>query len=93
MIVDSKPCKEAYQGIIRPQDVKETEPEKVQIYKSFRPGDVVRARVISLGDSRFYYLSSAKSTLGVIFAESVAGHVMIPISWDKMLCPKTKVTY
>lgn len=93
MIVDSKPCTETYQGIVRVQDVKDTDPEKVQIYKSFRPGDVVRAQVISLGDSRFYYLSTAKSNLGVIFGESAAGHAMIPISWDEMICPKTNVSF
>jgi exosome complex component CSL4 len=36
-------------------------------------------------------LSSAKNELGVIFAKSVAGATMIPISWDSMMCPKTKM--
>jgi hypothetical protein len=44
-----------------------------------------------LGDARAYYLSTAKNDLGVIFAQSVAGHTMIPISWEEMICPKTKV--
>lgn len=35
------------------------------MYKSFRPGDIVRARVISLGDARQYYLSTAENELGV----------------------------
>ena len=30
------------------------------MYDCFRPGDVVRAEVISLGDARSYYLSTAK---------------------------------
>ncbi|KAI9017648.1 hypothetical protein BC832DRAFT_545308 [Gaertneriomyces semiglobifer] len=91
MVVGSTPCKSNFEGIIRVQDIRATERDKVQIYKSFRPGDVVRAEVISLGDARNYYLSTAKNELGVIFAQSMAGFTMIPISWEEMVCPKTKV--
>ncbi|KAI8589340.1 Exosome complex component CSL4 [Geranomyces variabilis] len=91
MVVGAAPCRENFQGIIRVQDVRATERDKVQIYRSFRPGDIVRAEVVSLGDARSYYLSTAENELGVIFAQSVAGHTMIPISWEQMICPKTKV--
>jgi exosome complex component CSL4 len=36
-------------------------------------------------------LSTAKNELGVVFAKSLAGATMIPISWDTMQCPKTKM--
>jgi exosome complex component CSL4 len=62
----------------------------VKIYNSFRPGDIIKAEVISLGDARSYILSTAKNELGVIFATSVAGATMVPISWQEMQCPKTK---
>ncbi|KAJ3193902.1 Exosome complex component CSL4 [Irineochytrium annulatum] len=91
MVVGNTPCRETFQGVIRAQDVRATETDKVQIYKCFRPGDIVRARVISLGDARAYYCSTAANELGVIFAQSAAGHTMIPISWDQMVCPATKV--
>ena len=45
---------------------------------------------MSLGDARSYYLSTAKTHLGVTYARSAAGHVMIPISWQQMQCPITK---
>ncbi|CAG8587458.1 1948_t:CDS:2 [Cetraspora pellucida] len=90
MIVGTMPCKEDFQGIIRSQDVRATEKDKVKIYNSFRLGDIIRAEVISLGDARSYYLSTAKNELGVIYAQSVAGAVMIPISWQEMQCTKTK---
>ncbi|KAH8552605.1 hypothetical protein BGW37DRAFT_466468 [Umbelopsis sp. PMI_123] len=90
-VVDSTPCKEDFQGVIRVQDVRATERDKVKIYNSFRPGDIIRAQVISLGDARSYYLSTAQNELGVIFAKSVAGETMIPVSWQEMQCPKTKV--
>jgi hypothetical protein len=39
--------------------------DKVEVIKCYRPGDIVRARVISLGDARQYYLSTAENELGV----------------------------
>jgi len=91
LCVDFKAMKEPFPGIIRVQDVRATEQDKIEVYKCFRPGDIVKAEVISLGDSRSYFLSTAKNELGVIFARSVAGATMIPISWDCMQCPKTKM--
>ncbi|KAI7823281.1 hypothetical protein BC939DRAFT_451594 [Gamsiella multidivaricata] len=90
MVVDGKPCTDDFQGIIRVQDVRATEKDKVKIYNSFRPGDIVRAQVISLGDARSYYLSTAANELGVIFGTSVAGGSLVPISWQEMQCTKTK---
>ena len=37
-----------WQGLIRVQDVRATEKDKVRIFDSFRPGDIVRAVVVSL---------------------------------------------
>ncbi|KAF9111750.1 Exosome complex component CSL4 [Mortierella sp. AM989] len=91
MVVDGKPCTDDFQGIIRVQDVRATEKDKVKIYNSFRPGDIVRAQVISLGDARSYYLSTAANELGVIFGTSVAGGSLVPVSWQEMQCTKTKV--
>lgn len=39
-----------WQGLIRVQDVRATEKDKVKIFESFRPGDIVRAVVVSYGD-------------------------------------------
>ena len=47
--------------------------DKVQIASCFRPGDVVKAEVVSLGTSRDYYLSTAQNHLGVVYAKSLAG--------------------
>jgi exosome complex component CSL4 len=85
------PLRERNSGIIRKEDVRVGATEEVQIYDSFRPGDIVYAKVISLGDSRRYFLSTAENELGVIKAVSASsGEVMIPISWKEMQCPKTK---
>jgi exosome complex component CSL4 len=37
-----------WQGLIRVQDVRATEKDKVKIFESFRPGDIVRAVVVSI---------------------------------------------
>ncbi len=48
------------------------------------------AEIISLGDSRSYYMSTAKNELGVVLAHSAAGVAMTPVSWQEMECPVTK---
>ncbi|RDA95762.1 hypothetical protein CP533_5132 [Ophiocordyceps camponoti-saundersi (nom. inval.)] len=78
-----------WQGVIRVQDVRATEKDKVKMHEAFKPGDVVRARVISLGDQANYYLSTASNELGVIMATSEAGNDMVPISWKEYKDPET----
>jgi len=89
MCVGSKSVREKFTGSIRQQDIRATEIDKVDMHSSFRPGDIVRASVLSLGDARAYYLSTAKNELGVVSAESTAGAAMVPISWTEMQCPLT----
>jgi exosome complex component CSL4 len=94
-----------WQGLIRVQDVRATEKDRVKIFESFRPGDIVRAVVvssscgdgrrvltffqISLGDQSNYYLSTASNNLGVIMATSEAGNAMYPVSWKEYKDPET----
>ncbi|CAH0053284.1 unnamed protein product [Clonostachys solani] len=81
-----------WQGVIRVQDVRATEKDKVKIYECFKPGDIVRAQVISLGDQANYYLSTAQNELGVIMATSEAGNDMVPVSWKEFKDPETGVS-
>lgn len=83
-VVDETVCQREFQGIIRIQDVRATEKDTIKIHTSFRPGDIVRAQVISLGDQSSYYLSTAKSDLGVVFARDITGNTMYPINWYQM---------
>ncbi|KIY45467.1 hypothetical protein FISHEDRAFT_67020 [Fistulina hepatica ATCC 64428] len=90
-VVDGIPLPrgEEFTGVIRTQDVRATEKDKVKIGDCFRGGDVVRGLVISLGDARSYIVTTARNDLGVIFATSEAGATMEPVSWQEMRCPKT----
>lgn len=36
-----------YRGIVRKEDVRATEKDKTEMYKCFRPGDIILARVVS----------------------------------------------
>ena len=52
LAVGDRACAEEAQGLIRVQDVRATEKDRVQVAGSFRPGDVVRAVVVS-----FFWIS------------------------------------
>ncbi|KAI2641653.1 hypothetical protein GGS26DRAFT_11705 [Hypomontagnella submonticulosa] len=89
LVVGDTVLEAEWQGIIRVQDVRATEKDRVKIYESFRPGDIVRAQVISLGDQANYYLATASNELGVIMATSEAGNTMYPVSWKEYKDPET----
>ena len=73
-------------------DVRLTEVDTVVHADCFRPGDVVRAAVASLGDARSYHLTTAAPPLGVVHATSLAGAPLDPVSWCEMRCPVTQAT-
>ena len=82
-------CADAFPAVIRQQDIRATEVDKVKVSESFRVGDVVRAVVISLGDERSYYCSTARNELGVVMAKSEWGNQMYPVSWKEYMDPET----
>ena len=52
-------------GVIRREDVRQTEKDRVELSKCFRPSDIVMAKIISLGDQNNYLLSTAADELGL----------------------------
>jgi exosome complex component CSL4 len=76
--------REPFSGIIRQQDIRATEIDKVKVSESFRVGDVVRGLVVSLGDERSYFVGTARNEFGVVLASSEAGVQMVPLSWREM---------
>ena len=76
--------REPFQALIRQQDIRATEVDKVKMSESFRVGDVVRGVVISLGDEKNYYVGTAKNEFGVVLARSEAGVRLMPVSWREM---------
>ncbi|KAK9456407.1 hypothetical protein V1511DRAFT_497463 [Dipodascopsis uninucleata] len=87
LAVSESKMDEEYGGIIRAVDVRETEKDKVKMQACYKPGDIIRAQVISLGDGSSYYLTTARNDLGVVFATSEScGAPMYPIDWRSMKC-------
>lgn len=43
--------------------------------------------MLSLGDSRSYYLTTAKDEYGVVHAKGPAGEALVPLSWQDMQVP------
>ena len=62
----------------RIENVREVDIDGVQMIQSFRPGDIVKALIISLGDARQFLLSTSRKELGVVYAKSVAGMEVLP---------------
>jgi len=77
-------------AVIRREDVRLNEVDKVIMAECFKPGDIVRAKVLSLGDARQYYLSTAASEFGVLWAlHGETGGIMTPLNWKEMIDPKS----
>jgi exosome complex component CSL4 len=88
--VDGKCFNGNLEGVLKKQNIRLHEIDRIRMDESFRPGDVVLARMISLGDSRTVLLSTAEDNLGVLFAvNGESGRLMVPISFDEMLCLET----
>lgn len=73
-----------FSAVLRREDVRLTEKDKIVMNESFRVGDIVRATVISLGDEKNYYISTGGNDFGVVIARSEEGNAMVPASWKEM---------
>ncbi|KAJ3277098.1 hypothetical protein HDV01_000150 [Terramyces sp. JEL0728] len=88
ILVDNKKSLN-YTGTILKKDIRKTNVDQLEIYKCYRPGDVVRCLVSSIGDGKNFVLSTAGDKFGVVLAVSLSGYTMVPVSWDQMVCPHT----
>lgn len=87
---------EPFRGTIRSQDIWPPEDKEAptQLYMAFRPGDLVRAKIIGVGEaSAGFLLSTAvEDTLGVLFARCAAsGEPLVAASWNEMICSRTGI--
>lgn len=89
------PLMEPIKGTIRTQDIVEVEEKEIPpVHLAFRPGDLVRARMIGIGDPSAGYLLSTGVTphLGVIYGKSAAaGAPLLPYAWNEMICSQTGI--
>lgn len=85
-----------YRGLIRREDVRATDKDRIEMYKCFRPGDIILARVMPQVELNCYQLTTAENELGVVVAtakevSNTCGTAMVPVSWTEMQCPKSLV--
>ncbi|XP_011858736.1 PREDICTED: transcription initiation protein SPT3 homolog [Vollenhovia emeryi] len=59
-----------YKGILRKEDVRAIDKDKIEMYKCYRPGDIILARVMPMTEIHTYQLSTAENELGVVIAHS-----------------------
>jgi exosome complex component CSL4 len=78
---DYKPLATSLRGILRSQDVRMTEKDRVKMITSVAVGDIVRALVVGIGDQGGYFLSTAGNELGVVMAWSARENGCVPLSW------------
>lgn len=75
---------------IRREDVRPNATEDLKLETCFVPGDVVLARIVAMGDTRRYLLTTAEPELGVVRAvSSKSSTPMQAVSWKEMKCPDT----
>ena len=76
-----------------------TDIEGVQMYKNYRPNDIILAKILPQIEIYTYSLSTAENELGVVVcsARSLSTSAtfvpvpMVPISWSELQCPVTLV--
>ncbi|PAA86628.1 hypothetical protein BOX15_Mlig019726g2, partial [Macrostomum lignano] len=82
-----------FKAQIRREDVRATERDRVELADCFRAGDIVQARVLTLGQNGAYLLTTAQNELGVVVASGQHGSKLVPVSWNEMRCPITGQVY
>ena len=93
LCVEEIPLEERFLAVVRLSEIRRHEIEKLKVEECFQPGDIVKARVISLGDSKFFYLSTAEADLGVVIGWDQQGNKLLPCSWEELIEPNSGTTY
>lgn len=82
---------ETFSGLIRSSDIRSSDIDTVEVHRCFKPRDIVRARVLSLGDQRAYYLTTAEAELGVVSCKSnITGSLLVPLDENTVICKETQ---
>ena len=91
--IEGQDLVETFSGLIRSSDIRANESDLLEIHRCFRPRDIVKAKVLSLGDQRAYYLTTAEPSLGVVSCFSkTTGLSMVPLDAKTVICKETQET-
>lgn len=91
LALKSKVIRIPVQGLVKYESVKSNYRD-FEMTDCFVPNDIILCRVISIDQSNYIYLSTQDPNHGVVFARSpFTNNIMMPISFDKMMCLDTKM--
>ena len=71
--IEDQVLKQPFRGLLRKQEIRDFDKEKVQISKCFRPSDIILAKVIGLGENHSFLVTTAQNELGVVVALNQSG--------------------
>jgi len=86
---ETQPLTNSFTGTIIKENMRSYDVDKIDVFKCFTSGDVVKARVLSLGKTaQSLFLSTAENEMGVVFSRNeYTDALMIPINWYQFQCP------
>ncbi|VWU49529.1 exosome complex component CSL4, putative [Hepatocystis sp. ex Piliocolobus tephrosceles] len=85
LIVKDKPLKNFFKGFINKSDIHIHEGELGDNFDCYKQGDIIKAKILSIGQHSAYKLSTVGSDLGVIIAFSEKGEILKPVAWNLMV--------
>jgi len=71
--IEDHVLRQPFRAILRKEDIRDTEKDKIEVWKCFRPGDIILAKVIGIGENHNFLLSTAQNELGVVVALNESG--------------------
>lgn len=88
LAVDGAPASAGgFRGVVRRENVRPGEVDRVIMGECFKPGDIIRAEVVAAGGRVGAVLSTTGASLGVVAAHSDCGAVMVPVSSEEFEVP------
>ncbi|CRH03008.1 exosome complex component CSL4, putative [Plasmodium relictum] len=85
ILSNNKPLKNSFKGYINKSDIHIYEGELGDNFDCFKQGDIIKAKILSIGQHSSYKLSTVGSDLGVIIALSDKGEILKPVAWNLMV--------
>ncbi len=75
--IEDHVLKQPFKALLRKEDIREYEKDKIEIWKCFRPSDIILAKVIGIGENHNFLLTTAQNELGVVVALNESGIQLI----------------
>lgn len=71
--IEDKVLKQPFKALLRKEQIRDFEKDKIQIWKCFRPSDIILAKVVGIGENHNFLVTTAENELGVVVALNQSG--------------------